>query len=242
MSIFDRIAIGTANWGDKPYGHRGVICPRSEQEKIITYCQSCGIHTIDTATAYGVDLSWLPPAFEIVMKIRREDPIDRIDRHHRFLAHSAEDRGAFYDLAECRGIPQIEGTSFYDPGEEMNLSWQYYWNVPYSPFDRRWEAALARHYAMQGFNYVRSVFCQGKVFTAEELVFVQFRDFAHRLRLPVGTLCILFCLLNPHVNKVILGVDSVEQLRDDLRFFHGLNSFAVEDPNIIDPRRWEKMP
>ena len=238
MSIFDRIAIGTANWGDKPYGHRGVICPRSEQEKIITYCQSCGIHTIDTATAYGVDLSWLPPAFEIVMKIRREDPIDRIDRHHRFLAHSAEDRGAFYDLAECRGIPEIEGTSFYDPGQERDLPFQVIWSIPYGPFDRRWEEAMREHRAAGGENWVRSCFLQGRVFHSPEPVFVRFRKYAGELDIPVGTLCILFCLLNPNVDKVIVGVDSEEQLREDLRFFHRMGSFGVEDPKIIDPRRW----
>jgi hypothetical protein len=209
-SVFSRIAIGVANWNEhKPYGHRGVICPRPEQEKILAYCQSAGIDTIHTKKAYGVDLSWVNSAFRIV----------------------ESDKPPTY--------------SVYDPSEyaKIKLSCQTL-QIPYSPFDRRWEDVFSiepmwrwrRNFPEE--IHVRSCFCQGKVFSSDEPVFVRFRKYAGEMGMPVGTLCILFCLLNPNVDKVIVGVDSEEQLREDLRFFHRLGSFAVEDPNVIDPRLW----
>jgi len=202
MSVFDRLAIGTANWG-QVYGHRGVTCPREEQEKIVFYLMSAGIDTIHTKEAYHVDLSWLPTYFDIVYG----------DQH------------GFYDPSE---VPHV-----HEP-------WPYM-NVPYSPFDRRWETWLAQdgHQCAEQIH-VRSVFCQGKVFTGAEPVFVRFRKYAGQLHLCVGTLCLLFCLLNPHVDKVIIGVDSEQQLRENLRFFHRLEGFGVDDPSVIDPRLWEK--
>jgi aryl-alcohol dehydrogenase-like predicted oxidoreductase len=205
VSIFERIAIGVANWNEqKPYGHRGVTCPRAEQEKILAYCQSAGIDTIHTKKAYGVDLSWVSSAFRIV----RSD--------------------------------EFPNYSLYDPSDWLEVPGSC--NVlqfPYSPFDRRWEEVLADDgwYETPEFH-ARSCFCQGKVFSSDEPVFVRFRKYAGEMGIPVGTLCILFCLLNPNVDKVIVGVDSEEQLREDLRFFHRMGSFGVEDPKIIDPRRW----
>jgi len=134
------------------------------------------------------------------------------------------DQHGLYDLSE---VPEIR-----EP-------WPYL-NIPYSPFDRRWEEWLEDVYRYAEEIHVRSVFCQGKVFTSDEPVFVRFRAYAAKVGLPVGTLCILFCLLNPHVDKVIIGVDCEQQLRDNLRFFHRMDGFGVDDPNIIDPRRWVK--
>lgn len=238
MSIFSRIAIGAANWGKEPYGHRGVVCPRSEQEKIIQYCMSAGIRMLDTAVAYGVDLSWVPTAFEIVTKVGVKEDLPEDfggGKADILLAHTPE---AWPKVVKWRDSGLRVGMSLYDVSDPSMYKGEVF-QIPYSPFDRRWEPEIAL-WGPEMEVHVRSVFCQGKVFHSDEPVFVRFRKYAGELGIPVGTICILFCLLNPHVDKVVIGVDSEEQLRDDLRFFHRLDSFAVEDLNVIDARRWEK--
>lgn len=238
MSIFSRLAIGTANWRDKPYGHRHTMCGREEQEKIIEYCLRVGIRWIDTATAYGVDLSWIPQGFTTFMKVTRSDDL-RVGHGPGWIriAHKA-----FETKEDKRYMCSVDGVSFYDPEERTGCVHQAWWNVPYSPFDRRWEDLIKwNHDSERGLNIVRSVFCQGKVFDSDEPPFVRFRKFAGEMGIPVGTLCILFCLMNPNVDVVIIGVDSCEQLRDDLRFFERLDGFGVDDPKIIDPRRWNNQ-
>jgi len=205
MSVFSRIAIGCANWG-KPYGHRGVTCPRVEQEKIVAYAMSCGIDTIHTKEAYAVDLSWVPTSFAIIES--DEEP----------------------------------NKSIYSPGDvkAVNVNYDGVVQVPYSPFNRIHEEHMVGYKDHWPILHVRSIFVQGKVFTSEEPPFRRFRQYAGQLGIPVGTLCILFCLLNPNIDKVIVGVDSVRQLRDNLRLFHRLDSFGVTDPKLIDPRTWKE--
>lgn len=204
MRVFERLMIGTANFGQAPYGHRGVVCPRSEQEDILSYCMSAGIDTLHTKDEYGVDLSWIPTYFRVVNATH-------------------------------------EGVSAYDPGDVpcRDPLHPYDWiNIPYSPFNRTWEAWMSQWYSCFDEIHVRSIFVQGKVFTSDEPVFVRFRKYARELGLPPGTLCMLFCLLNPAVDRVVIGVDSVAQLRENLRFFHRLDGFATEDAQLIDPRKW----
>lgn len=210
MRVFERLCIGTANWHrKKPYGHRGVVCPLEEQNKILAYCQSVGIDTIHTKKAYDVDLS--PVLVNSYFRIVCEDALDTVK--------------SFYDVAEL-----------VQCGKEKRWSIV---QIPYSVFDRRWESTLWRIKEQWADEvWVRSCFLQGKVFSSDEPVFLRFRGYAEQVGIPIGTLCILFCLLNPHVDKVILGVDSAEQLREDLRFFHKLGSFLVDDLNVIDPRKW----
>lgn len=205
MEVFSRLALGTSNWNEqRPYGHRGVTCPREEQEKIVAYCMSAGIHTIHTKKAYGVNLSWVPTAFDIW----------------------------YSDEFPCCTI--------YDPADPVAYRAWSVLQVPYSPFDRRHEEHFENYKVHVKELHVRSCFVQSKVFASDEPVFVRFRKYAGELGIPVGTLCILFCLLNPHVDKVIIGVDSEQQLRDNLRFFHRIDGFGVDDPKVIDPRIFTK--
>lgn len=247
MNVFSRIVIGCANWNEsRPYGHRGVVCPRAEQEEIISYCMSCGINGIDSAVAYNVDLSWVPTSFWVALKARKGDRLPSYEEMgHEYILDAYGTDSFDYFLAKHREDdrqPLPHGISFYDVAEEPTaeqcIKNHYHFstrNVPYSPFDRRWETRIEGGYRP---SFVRSIFCQGKAFTSDEAPFVRFRKYASELGMPVGTLCILFCLLNPHVDKVIIGVDSAQQLRDNLRFFHRLDSFAVEDLDIIDARRF----
>lgn len=207
MNVFSRIAIGTANWGE-PYGHRKVQCPRDEQGKIIDYCAEHGIDTIHTKDAYGADLSWLPPLFEII-------------------------------------DGEQDGFSVYDLGVPIDLTRgpvrREFINVPYSIVDRRFEAVMEHGHIIVGGTirvpvHVRSIFCQGKVFTGGEPVFEAVRTTAHALNMTTAQFCLQFVLLNPHVDKIVVGVDSLQQLQEMLLPYEMMDRLRCDEPSLIDPR------
>lgn len=221
--IFDRLAIGTANWG-KPYGLSGKQVPREEQKDILDYCQSSGIDTIDTATAYDWDWSRVNSYFNLVIKINENDSIKRIQeiiaqRPYCLMAHSPKVFGQIQDFT--RHTPVKRGVSVYESSD-----FHHYFEravdvvqIPYSLFDKRAEPFLESKFHIE--THVRSVFLQGRILEKVK---------PHE--------AIAFCLMNPCVDKVIIGVDSLQQLKDNLRYFHRLNEMEIKDEQIIDPRKW----
>jgi aryl-alcohol dehydrogenase-like predicted oxidoreductase len=115
------------------------------------------------------------------------------------------------------------GASIYEPRDLNKLPMHLIGvlQVPYSLFDRRFGPYFANWKAEGIEIHVRSVFLQGKILEKVK---------PHE--------AIAFCLMNPYVDKVIIGVDSLEQLKDDLRYFHRLNELKVTNEKIIDPRKW----
>jgi len=63
--IFNRLAIGTANWGKE---YNGSKVSEDDQKRILDYCQCSGIDTIHTSAAYGWDYSKLNSYFRIITK------------------------------------------------------------------------------------------------------------------------------------------------------------------------------
>jgi len=43
--------------------------------------------------------------------------------------------------------------------------------------------------------------------------------------------------MNPNIDKVIIGADSYEQFKENLRFFQRMGNFQIDDLDIIDLRR-----
>jgi predicted aldo/keto reductase-like oxidoreductase len=73
---------------------------------------------------------------------------------------------------------------------------------------------------------------------------------ASKNNIPLELLCLCFVAQNPFIDKVLLGVDSLEQLRSNLRFsgymkkareLDGqLRKFIVDDEKIILPSLWRE--
>ena len=215
MNLFERIAIGTANWGQE---YNGSKLSDSEIDKILGYMQCSGIDTIETATAYGWS-GWrdVPSYFKIVLKIRSSDwPVlglmeygDRVT----LMAHNASEYRELYVCSET-----LRSASLYKPNELKSFMEKI--EVPYSLYDRRFEDIINRY---DGTIFVRSVFLRGKIIQdgipAQE--------------------CIKFCFCNPYVDKVIIGVDSVEQLQRNLDFLWRWQGLEKNDEKLLDPRRWK---
>lgn len=233
MSIFSRLAIGTANWGKE---YNGVKVSEDDQKRILDYCQCSGIDMIDTAEAYGWDWTKVSSYFNIIVKTNAPIGAAKTENVYCIISHK-EPHGWYITTP-----PTKRGASLYSPNQLNEVCWEERidppWHVgfgdtrinpvdilqiPYNIYDRR----FVSHFEMmrkKGVEiHVRSVFLRGKLLE-------KFKPWE----------CIAFCLMNPYVDRVIIGVDSYEQLQDDLRPFHRMNSAEIHDENILDPRKWEK--
>lgn len=220
--IFDRLAIGTANWGKE---YNGTKVPEDDQKQILDYCQCSGIDMIDTATAYEWDWTKASSYFLKTVKIQRGEILPTRDDHVRIMGHTLEAYLAIGDKAGKRLFGSAAGVSIYsvrDAEKLMRFCLPACIQVPYSIFDRRFENYFGSWKANDIKIHVRSVFLRGKLLK-------KFKPWE----------CIAFCLMNPYIDRVILGADSFEQFKQNLQPLHRMNSAEIHDENILDPRKWK---
>ncbi|MCK5503782.1 MAG: aldo/keto reductase, partial [Thermodesulfovibrionia bacterium] len=132
--------------------------------------------------------------------------------------------------------------------------------APYSIFDQRF-AKHFRSLKTKGIEvHVRSVFLQGLFFLdTKELSgamemgrdnLKKLHDISSEQDVPLQYLCLCFVLLNAYLDKVIIGVDSIDQLRQNMDFvnymakteevYGQLENLKVEDEEVILPFLWEQ--
>lgn len=132
--------------------------------------------------------------------------------------------------------------------------------IPYNCFDQR----FAKYFPIlkrKGVEvHARSVFLQGLVFMDPSRIPAFFKPLSrklHRLhslaestQIPISSLCLLFTLANRYIDKIIIGVDSAQILKEDLRAFRHLSqihkiyprmkSLKENNENLIVPTHWPK--
>jgi len=225
MGIANRLAIGTANWGHR-YGLSNVQVSEDEQKRILDYCQSIGIDMIDTATTYNWNWTEVDSSFKVVTKGNGYDEFPR--KVYGYLAHG----GIVWQSFVCRVLNRQahkRGLSIYEPKEiphfgTFGVTLAEIVQVPYSVYDRRFEHHFANLKSKDIEIHVRSIFLQGRILKETDLK-------PHE--------CLAFCLMNPHVNRVIIGADSLEQLKQTVEPLLTLECYQKVDKSIIDPRRWK---
>lgn len=132
--------------------------------------------------------------------------------------------------------------------------------IPYSVFDRRFEPYFEALQELGVEIHTRSTFLQGLVYLDPKTLICNFKKARQPLEklqqiaevnhIPVNSLCLNYVLLNPMVDKVIIGVDSLRHFKDNvgqLKFTARvaelkpkLDSLAIEDENILLPYKWRK--
>ena len=223
--MLDRIVIGTANWGKE---YNGSKVDRSEIKDILDCCTCLGITMLDTADEYDSEEiigELANSSFDIVTKgcgaIVRQ--LNRLQRNavYGYLYRTPDLFSKSHLIPEAMNT----GLSLYDvpqPGTTWGIKPQIL-QVPYSLMDRRFERAI-RQWQCDGIEiHVRSIYLRGKCLehaSAEE--------------------CLGFVLANRFIDKIVIGVDSLKQLKENLAFIHGWNSCQCDDENIIDPRNWKE--
>ncbi len=224
--MFNRIVIGTANWGKE---YNGSKLEKSEIKDILDYCTCMGITMLDTADEYESEEiigELANSSFDIVTKgcgsIERQ--LNRLQRNavHGYLYRTPDLFGKNHLIPEAMNT----GLSLYDvpePGTTWGMKPQIL-QVPYSLMDRRFERAIAQ-WQCDGIEiHVRSICLRGKCLQGN----ITWSD------------CLQFVLANRFIDKIVIGIDSFRELKSNLWFIHQWNSCQCDDLNIIDPRKWKE--
>lgn len=155
------------------------------------------------------------------------------------------------------------GFSLYYPSEleylfNNNISFDIV-QIPFNIFDQRFNKLLPILKKRNVEIHTRSVFLQGLVFkqiSELEGIFVKLEDKLTALCLlsvqsdiTVSSLCLNFALLNPYIDKVIIGVDSLNNLKENIKnvenhnkvkkIYSKLSLFSESNEDIILPTNWK---
>jgi aryl-alcohol dehydrogenase-like predicted oxidoreductase len=192
-----------------------------------------------------------------------------INAFYGYLIHSFDHYRKYPEiwnkLEKLKSDEKIEkiGFSLYFPSEldyilEKNLNIDII-QVPYSIFDQRF-AQYFQELKNNGVEiHVRSVFLQGLVFRNPgelDYYFIKIKEklvnlnsLSIKQNIPIVALCLNFAALNRSVDKVVVGVDSLNNLKeivssldyhgDVQNIFSKLSWFKEEDENIILPFNWK---
>jgi len=163
-----------------------------------------------------------------------------------------------------QGCVEKIGFSLYRAQEleyllEKNLDFDLI-QVPYNIFDQRFEGYFQNLKSRQVEIHTRSVFLQGLFFMKSDQLSQAFLPIKGRMakieelsqkdNIPIRFLCLDFVMKNPLVDRVIIGIDSLEQWKENLQFSEyltkvsgilgDLRSLKVEDEKILLPSLWKK--
>lgn len=190
---------------------------------------------------------------------------------HGYLVHNFDDIVSYKEdlwnriesIKAKRRVSKI-GVSLYRIEE---LEYLFYNNVffdiiqvPYNILDQRFKDYFSILKEKNKEILVRSVFLQGLFFIDRDQIDRNFKsaeDTIERLRqiskeknIPEHALCLSFVLLNPLIDKVVIGVDSLAQLKEDIAsleyidrvrdIYNVLESLKFHNEEVILPFNWKR--
>ncbi len=155
------------------------------------------------------------------------------------------------NLKEHSLIKKI-GVSVYDPILLKRIIEKYKIDVaqfPYNIFDRRFDKIM-KFLKKKNVNiYVRSVFLQGALLSKRKTQmtllpeFKKLNKFSQKMNIDKMSLCLNFVNNNNLIDKIIFGVDSLNQIKSILSCKKikkiNFDIFKTKKTKIIDPRNWE---
>ena len=175
-----------------------------------------------------------------------------------------EDRGddlwiALHQL-KSDGIVEKVGFSIYAP-EELDTLWDSFSpdlvQAPYNIFDRRLETTgwLDRLYNSAVEVHVRSIFLQGLLLIDESIrsamfnrwkkVWNKWEEWLHSKNLNPLLACLSYALSEQRIDRIVVGVESVEQINElivlkDCLYTGSFPDFKVNDLDLLNPSKWLK--
>jgi aryl-alcohol dehydrogenase-like predicted oxidoreductase len=208
-------------------------------------------------------------------RIRPIDWIDtslqrlKADRVYGYLFHNYslfdENQNLINDFVKIKdqGKASKIGFSLYYPSEaeyilKNNIPCDIV-QIPYNIFDQRFEKIFPDLKKRRIEIHIRSVFLQGLFFINPSNIdehFAGIKPLLHELafisqkeQLDISGLCLGFVNSNKYIDKIIIGVDSLDNLKENICNYHKLSnmpinyqqftSFSVTDENIILPFNWK---
>lgn len=130
---------------------------------------------------------------------------------------------------------------------------------PYNILDRRFESFLPKLSSLGVEIHSRSVYLQGLLQMDPNLISNQFnplqphlsliRKIALRNELSIGQLCLGFVVNNIFINKVVIGIDNLFQLKENISIYQTtklsdtlmkeLYSIKVKEGSLLNPTNWK---
>ena len=166
-------------------------------------------------------------------------------------------------LAKEQGFVKKIGYSLYSVSQlEKLLAKQMVPDIiqfPYNILDRRFESFLFELNSMGVEIHTRSVYLQG-LFQMEPIQVPNYleplqnylkivRGIAKRNQLSIGEICLRFVINNLFINKVVIGIDNLSQLKDNVsicqidnlseEIMSELLSIEVKEKNLLNPVNWK---
>lgn len=286
------IALGTVQFG-LPYGvsNTNGQVSSSEVSKILALAKSEGIHTLDTAIAYGSSETVLGEhnleAFDIITKLPfipedvsditgwiEEQMIGSLDRlnipkANAVLLHRPEqllseigvEIYAALTSLKSRGLTERIGISIYSPDEFLNLSRDFRFDLIQAPFNildtRLQDAGAFDVLKSQETNlHVRSIFLQGLLlmdkkqrpnsFNQWSQLWTKWEEWLKENDLTPLEACIRHALSIPQIEKVVVGVDSANQLQEIVTAADGNlpiipPDISCRDEKLLSPHLWNQL-
>jgi len=185
-----------------------------------------------------------------------------------YLAHRLtdvlNDERLWLDMLEVKrkNFVQKIGFSIYSPHEleeldKRNIKFDLI-QFPYSIFDRRFEKCMHGLKQQNIEIHARSIFLQGLVFMkADQLPghlnkavapLSRLSDLSLKHGISIQSLCLNFALLNPHIDRVIMGVDGLAHFEENLKsledfekvrcIYDQLQELSIGNEDILLPNRW----
>lgn len=192
-----------------------------------------------------------------------------LDFVYGYMAHDGnlliENPSWWIELMEVknRGLVKKIGYSLYSIKQlESLLDKQIIPDIiqfPYNVLDRSFEPYMSELINLGVEIHTRSVYLQGLLqmdystlpshLGALKPSLKQLRRIADKHGVSVGELCLGFAISNPSINKVVIGVDSENQLAENIRFsknakltkeiINELYTIEVNDTSLLDPSNWK---
>jgi aryl-alcohol dehydrogenase-like predicted oxidoreductase len=217
-------------------------------------------------------VSKIPNKENLNIKLVYEESRERLhqDTIYGYLYHNfsiyEENPHTFQELLSLKKEGKVSkiGFSLYYPSElrkilDENLDIDLI-QVPYSIFDQRFQKHFSELKARGIEIHVRSVFLQGLVFKKPEDLDPDFLLIKPKLeklikiakdsKVPISALCLNFATLNPLIDKVVIGVDTLENLQENLhdlelnnlvfQWYNDLKELSETNEDIILPINWKK--
>ena len=232
----------------------------------------------DSEDVIGAFVSKTKSNFKIISKItEKSSSIESIEKSlsrlhinsiYGFLIHSFDDfkknNSLWKTLQELKKNGKVIkiGFSFYNPSEfdevlAMGILPDII-QVPYSVFDQRFKTCFIRCKEKEIEVHTRSVFLQGLVFKKPDELnsffapikqnIIKLNEISKEKKIAINSLCLCFAYLNSNINKVVIGVDSLNNLNENIKSLKELNrvkyiykdltNLEVKDENMILPTKW----
>lgn len=207
--------------------------------------------------------AWVREAVDASLERLRIDALHALLLHrpHQLLEARGDELYRALLLAKARGVVRKIGISIYAPAELSTIADAFEFDIVQAPFsivDRRMldSGWLERLAGRRVEIHVRSIFLQGLLlFSATErparfarwgALWAQWDKWCRDERLTPVEACLRYALSMEEVDRVVVGVDSLAQLKTILRSVAGPlpsppESLSCTDDLLINPGRWPEL-